>query len=285
MSISLGIYEKALRGENLTTAREWQDFFAQVPEFGFDFVDISIDETEERTARLEWDAHTRDVVRHAAELAGTMIGGLCLSVHRAIGPGSADASTRAKASKVMHDGIRLCHDLGIPVLQVAGYYCYYEDNTDQSEAWYQDMLVDAVPLAARLGVTLGIENVDGTDVTSIRKIMEFVDAINSPYLQAYPDLGNIAEQGLDPQLELTAGRGHMVAMHAKDVRRGEPRRVAMGTGIVDWDTSFQLLAEQHWAGRLMIEMWNDNASDSGDRCKEARRFIVDKLHGAGLAVA
>ena len=146
------------------------------------------------------------------------------------------------------------------------------------------MLSDAVPLAARLGVVMGIENVDGEDVTSITKAVELVESVGSPYLQVYPDLGNIAEQGLDPATELAAGRGHMVAMHAKDVRRGEPRRVDMGTGIVDWDQSFRLLADQHWSGRLMIEMWNDDAPDSVDKCVVAREFIEAKATGAGIPV-
>ena len=131
---------------------------------------------------------------------------------------------------------------------------------------------------------MGIENVDGDDVTSLTKAMEFVDAVDSPYLQLYPDLGNIAEQGLDPGVELTAGEGHMVAMHAKDVRPGEPRRVEMGTGIVDWDRSFALLTAQDWSGRLMIEMWNDDAPDSLSRCTAARAFIEDRAASAGLLV-
>ena len=83
-------------------------------------------------------------------------------------------------------------------------------------------------MAARLGVVMGIENVDGTDVNSIRKAMEFVKLAHSPYLQVYPDIGNIAERQLDASIELEAGRGHMVAIHVKDVRPGEPRRVPMG---------------------------------------------------------
>lgn len=282
--ITVGIYEKALNGHPHGSS-DWDAYLAQVSDLGFSFIDISVDETPERIARLDWDSAMRREVRKSAERSGTMLGGLCLSVHRSIGPGSADPTVRARAKEVMRDGIRLCHDLGIPVLQVAGYYCYYESPTENSERWYQEMLEDAVPLAANLGVTLGIENVDGTDVTSIRKIMQFVSAIDSPYLQAYPDLGNIAEQSLDPAIELAAGRGHMVAMHAKDVRVGEPRRVRMGEGIVDWDTSFALLAEQNWSGRLMIEMWNDDAPESSAVSVAAREFISEKMRNAGLAVA
>ncbi|WP_296500242.1 TIM barrel protein, partial [uncultured Actinomyces sp.] len=220
----------------------------------------------------------------AAEAAGTAIGGICLSLHRRIAPGSADPDVRRCAREVMARGLRVCHDLGVPVIQLAGYYCYYEDPNPDAERWYAQLLADAVPLAARLGVVMGIENVDGDDVTSLTKAMEFVDAVDSPYLQLYPDLGNIAEQGLDPGVELTAGEGHMVAMHAKDVRLGEPRRVEMGTGIVDWDRSFALLTAQDWSGRLMIEMWNDDAPDSLSRCTAARAFIEDRAASAGLLV-
>lgn len=168
---------------------------------------------------------------------------------------------------------------------MAGYYCYYELPTDDAEGCYLEMLEEAVVLASRMGVILGIENVDGTDVTSIRKAMEFVRRVDSPYLQVYPDLGNIAEQGLHPDVELGAGWGHMVALHAKDVRPGEPRRVEMGTGIVDWDHTFQILYRQAWSGRLMIEMWNDDSPDSAQKCVAAREFLTEKLLNADFVVA
>jgi len=284
-TITLGIYEKALRGNELATRADWEAFLAQVPEAGFSFVDMSVDESPRREARLDWDRARRGVVRRAVETVGTAIGGLCLSVHRKIGPGSADPGVRERARDAMTRGIRLCHDLGIPVLQVAGYYCYYEEPNPDAARHYREMLAEAAAQAATYGVMLGIENVDGRDVTSITRAMEVVDAIDSPWLQVYPDIGNIAEQGLDPAAELAAGEGHMVAMHAKDVRRGEPRRVPMGEGVVDWDGSFALLARQRWSGRLMIEMWNDDAPDSLERCQAARRFIEDKALGAGFHIA
>ena len=288
--ISLGIYEKALRGGppavsgSRVAGEAWRVFLDQVPRAGFSFLDLSIDESPEREARLDWDTGQCRTVRRAAEAAGTDIGGICLSVHRRIGPGSADPAVRRRAREVMARGLQVCHDLGVPVIQLAGYYCYYEDPNPDAERWYAQLLADAVPTAARLGVVMGIENVDGDDVTSLTKAMEFVDAVDSPYLQLYPDLGNIAEQGLDPGVELAAGEGHMVAMHAKDVRPGEPRRVEMGAGVVDWDRSFALLAAQGWSGRLMIEMWNDDVPDSLSRCAAARAFIEERAASAGIAI-
>jgi len=93
--IKLGIYEKALVG-----LPDWAAFFAQVPDAGFSFVDLSIDETPERAARLDWDRATRRLVRDAAADAQVQIGGLCLSLHRSVMPGSADPEMRRGGGRV-----------------------------------------------------------------------------------------------------------------------------------------------------------------------------------------
>lgn len=277
--VTLGVYEKALRWTG-----SWADLFGQARDAGYAFVDISVDESPARAARLAWTPEQRAEVRRAAAAAGVQIGGLCLSVHRRIAPGSGDVGTRDRAAEVLRQGVDLCADLGISVLQLAGYYHYYEDPNPDGRRHYVACLRDGAAYAARRGVLLGIENVDGDDITSINRAMEVVEEIGSPWLQVYPDVGNLAEQQLEPVSELRRGQGHMVALHVKDVRPGEPRRVPMGEGVVDWDTSFAELARQRWSGRIMVEMWNDDAADSVSTSAAAREFITHKLAGAGIPV-
>jgi L-ribulose-5-phosphate 3-epimerase UlaE len=38
-----------------------------------------------------------------------------------------------------------------------------------------------------------LENVDGDDAASVNQAMIFVDALDSPWFQVYPDIGNLAE--------------------------------------------------------------------------------------------
>lgn len=45
----IGLYEKAL-----PSGWSWQERLDAVKELGFDFLEISIDESEERLARLDW---------------------------------------------------------------------------------------------------------------------------------------------------------------------------------------------------------------------------------------
>ena len=47
--LNLGIYEKALPKDI-----DWVERIKLVKECGYDFVEISIDETDERLARLDW---------------------------------------------------------------------------------------------------------------------------------------------------------------------------------------------------------------------------------------
>lgn len=279
-TIHLGIYEKALAWRG-----SFPDLFAQAAQAGFSFVDLSVDESAERIGRLGWDAAQCRHVRHAAADAGVALGGLCLSAHRRIAPGSADPKVRDHARRVLVQGIDLCAKLHIPVLQLAGYYAFYEEPNERAREHYVECLRAGADHAALRGVQLGIENVDGTDITSITEAMRVVTEIGSPWLQLYPDLGNLAEQGLDPETELAAGAGHMLALHAKDVRPGEPRRVPMGEGVVDWDATFAALARHRWSGRIMIEMWNDDAPDSAQRSATARQFIAGQLRRAGFTVA
>lgn len=276
-AIRLGIYEKAL-----VWTGDWAALFEQVREAGFGFVDLSVDETPERAARLDWTAEECTKVRVAALTSGIQIGGICLSVHRAVMPGSADPAMRERAAEVYRKGINLAARLGVSVVQVAGYYAYYEPDDPAARQRYIDNLLAAVPHAARMGVILAIENVDGHDIASVPDVMELVRLAGSPWVQCYPDVGNIAGHGGDPATELRAGAGHIVAVHVKDVLPGEPRRIPFGRGIVDFDAAFDELARQRWSGRIMLEMWNDNASDSIEKCRVGREFITAKLAAAGL---
>ncbi|MGQ4535444.1 L-ribulose-5-phosphate 3-epimerase [Dermabacteraceae bacterium P13264] len=277
-TVRLGIYEKAL------VSAPWPEFFPQVREAGFSFVDLSIDETPERAARLDWSPEERLRVREAARDAGVQIGALCLSLHRRIMPGSADPEVRRQALEVYRKGIDLAADLGVSVVQVAGYYAHYEADDPAARERYIDTLKAALPHAACQGIVLAIENVDGHDIASIPDAMAVVRECDSPWLQCYPDVGNIAEHGGEATEELAAGEGRMVALHVKDVLPGEPRRIPFGQGVADFDTAFTELARQRWQGRIMLEMWNDDAPDSIATCVSARHFIEQKLAAAGYAV-
>jgi L-ribulose-5-phosphate 3-epimerase/hexulose-6-phosphate isomerase len=276
-AVSLGIYEKALRDPE-----DWDRFFADVAAAGFAFTDLSIDESAQRASRLRWSQAQCGAVDDAARRAGVGIGALCLSLHRAIGPGSADPATRRRAVDVYRRGVDLAAALGCSLIQVAGYYAHYEPDHAKARHWYVEALDQALTHAAVAGVTLGVENVDGHDIDSISAALELVRELDSPYLALYPDIGNLAEHQLDVVAELRRGQGRMAAIHLKDVRVGEPRRVPLGAGITDFPAAFAELRRQDWRGRMLIEMWNDNAENSAALAADARVKAARMLKEAGI---
>lgn len=275
--LPIGIYEKALPFNV-----DWPERLALAREVGFDFVEISIDESDERLGRLDWPARERASLRAAIADSGAPIITMCLSGHRKYPLGSADAATRQRAFDIMKKAVDFSVDVGVRVIQLAGYYVYYEPHDDGSLPRYQAGLGRGLEWASQAGVMLALENVDGHDVDSVTQAMVFVNAFNSPWFQVYPDIGNLSEHGLDVCAELELARGHMVGVHVKDTRPGEPRRVPFGAGTTPFVAAFQKLAELNFSGPVLLEMWNDDSPDSLRIVQQSRQWIVARMVEAGL---
>lgn len=275
-SLPIGVYEKAL-----PQALSWEQRLRTAHEAGFDFVELSVDESDARLGRLQLGQERKDI-RTAMELTGVPLKTMCLSGHRKYPLGSQTLANRDKAAEILARAIELAVELGIRVIQLAGYYVYYEKETEQSIRYYEAGLARGLELASQAGVMLGIENMDTLGVTSLAEGMRLVRQFDSPWLQLYPDVGNLTERGKDTLRELELAQHHMVALHVKDTRPGEPRRVPFGEGDVPFETVFRKLAELNYRGPVLVEMWNDNAADSFDKVKAAKRWVETKMTAAGL---
>jgi L-ribulose-5-phosphate 3-epimerase len=275
--LPIGIYEKALPFNV-----DWFERLAKAKEAGFDFVEISVDESDERLSRLDWSAAERANLRTAIAQTGVPLTTMCLSGHRKYPLGSADPATRQRAFDIMQKAIDFAVDIGVRVIQLAGYYVYYEPHTANSLPRYQDGLARGLEWASKAGVMLAMENVDGNDVDSVTQAMVFVDAFNSPWFQVYPDIGNISEHGLDVCAELELARGHIVGVHVKDTVPGEPRRVPFGEGTVPFANAFRKLTEMNFAGPVLLEMWNDDSPDSMRIVQESREWVMARMREGSL---
>jgi predicted hexulose-6-phosphate isomerase len=275
--LPIGIYEKAL-----PSFAAWEECLTLAKTAGFDFVEMSVDESEQRLGRLNWSGIQRQELRNAISATGISVPTMCLSGHRRYPLGSADSSTRALALEILRKAIDLAADTGIRIIQIAGYFVYYEPHLEDTRLRYRDGLEIGLEWASNAGVMLALENVDGNDVMSVSSAMTFVEDFNSPWFQIYPDIGNLAEHGLDVCAELERGRGHYVGIHVKDTRPGQPRRIPFGQGVVPFLQAFQKLAEMNFNGPVMLEMWNDDAPDSMRIVAGARSWILQRMIEGGL---
>ena len=77
---------------------------------------------------------------------------MCLSAHRRFPLGSHDPEIRARSVALFRDAARLCCDLGVRIIQLAGYDVYYEQGDADTIAWFRENLAKCVEIAAQEGV-------------------------------------------------------------------------------------------------------------------------------------
>src|SRR6056297_578589 len=112
----LGLYEKAM--PNTLSIKQKM---TEAKNAGFDFLELSIDETDEKLGRLQWSEKEKSDIMKAALETDIKIMSVCLSGHRKFPIGSEDEKIRSRGMEIMSDAIDLAYDLGIRIIQVAGY--------------------------------------------------------------------------------------------------------------------------------------------------------------------
>lgn len=250
---TLGLYEKSMPG-NLS----WREKLTYARDAGFDFVEISIDESDEKLERLKMNKEERlELVKTMYEV-GVPIRTMCLSGHRKYPLGSSNPDTVARGLEIMEHAIKLAEDLGVRIIQLAGYDVYYEESTSQTVARFEENLNKVTQMAASAGVTLGFETMETEFMDTVEKAMKYVDMIGSPYLTVYPDCGNIKNASVtyktDVLEDLRSGSGHTVAMHLKETVPGVFREVPFGTGHVDFEAMIQT-AWEVGIRKYVTEFW------------------------------
>jgi predicted hexulose-6-phosphate isomerase len=167
--------------------------------------------------------------------------------------------------------------VGIRIVQLAGYDEYYNTPNSKTRLLFVQALKEVVCYAASRGISLAFETMETDMMDSIKKIMKFVNNINSPYLQIYPDVGNLTSVGINVQRDFMAGSGHIMAIHLKDTIPGRIRDIPYGDGIVDFVAFFRYLLKINYKGLLVAEMWaTDDRQASIDYIKKAREFLLGK---------
>ena len=275
-----GIYEKAL-----TPTDSWQTRLETVRSLGFDFLEICIDEKDDRIDRL-YNSNKRAKIIGASLHTGIPIPSMCLSAHRRFSFGSADSERRDIAWDIMVRAIEFADELGVSIIQIAAYDVYYEPSTKESRARFIDTLGKAVDLASKYKITLANEIMDTPFMNSITKHLTLEKEIHNPWLKVYPDLGNLTAWGNDVVSELNKGRNHIAQVHLKDTLPvtdsfpGKFRDVSFGSGCVDFPLCFETLNQIGYKGSYLLEMWHHNDDNGTQRVEESKRYIERKFAAA-----
>lgn len=270
MAALLTVYEKAMP-ENLS----WKEKLEAAKDAGFDGVEISIDETEKKLSRLDWSPKQRRDFLMLTKETGAVVQTMCLSGHRKYPLGSNDPCLCARGMEIARKAIDFAGDTGIRIIQLAGYDVYYEESTTETRDRFEENIRRVAEMAAQKGVILAFETMETPFMNTVAKAMTYVEAICSPYLQVYPDVGNISNGASDVANDIKNGRGHIVAAHLKETKPGVFRNLHYGEGVVDFPMVIDQLKAQG-VGLYNAEFWYDAAYQGGNwkrALKEAQDFL------------
>ncbi len=282
---ALGIYEKAL-----PPVESWREKLSVAKEAGYAFVELSVDESDERLERLRWGERERASLREAIAETGVRIPSMCLSAHRRFPLGSENVRTRERAFEIMKQAIELAVDVGIRNVQLAGYDVYYETGNAATRRNFVEALKRAIRWAARAEVMLSMEIMDHPLMNSIGRFMELAEQAPSPWFTVYPDIGNLSAWGNDIEREFSRGIERITAVHLKDTKAvtgtfsGQFKEVPFGEGCVDFVEFFRIMADLDYSGPFVIEMWTEKAPDPIREITHARRWILDKMAEGGFSL-
>lgn len=269
-SYSLGLYEKSM-----PSVIDWNQRIHSAKKAGYDFVEISIDESDERLERLDNPILELEVkealVKHQMPAVS-----LCLSAHRKYPLGSHDPEIRAQSLEIFRKAVDFAVRLGITIIQLAGYDVYYEDGDAETRRYFEENLRYCIDYASKKAILCGFETMETAFMDTVEKAMHYCDKMNSPYLQVYPDIGNLNNASLlyghNLYKDIEKGRGHILAVHLKETIPGKYRDMDFGEGAVDFEKGIQTFWDQ--GIRLYsAEFWFDGKEDYETRLKEHASFL------------
>jgi len=251
---AIGLYEKAIP-KNMS----WSEKLLCAKDCNYDFLEISIDETEDKLSRLNWTKEQRREMLDLMRNLDLPIRSMCLSAHRKYPFGASEKAVRDRGMEIMEKAISFADDLGIRIIQLAGYDVYYEEGNEKSRERFIENLEKATKMAATRGILMGFETMETEFMNTTEKAMQYVNLIGSPYLGVYPDSGNLTNASLlynkSVAEDLETGRGHIVAMHLKETLPGVFREVPFLTGHVDFEGVIRK-ARDLGVRRFVTEMWD-----------------------------
>ncbi len=229
----LGLYEKAM-----PDTLSWAERLSAAKAAGFDYVEMSVDESDTKQARLDMSKFERLALVKDMMQEGIRVESMCLSGHRRYPLGSLNADVRKKSVEVMQKAIILAADLGIRIIQIPGYDEYYNPSDERTQSYFGEGLYSCVEAASQYGVILGFETMELPFMNTVWKAMFWVKKLNSPYLKIYPDSGNITCGALADYRavasDVASGAGHIAAVHLKESAPGKYREIPYGEGHVDF---------------------------------------------------
>lgn len=250
----IGLYEKAMR--NTLT---WKEKLQCAKECGYDYLEISIDATEEKINRIYMDTEEKREIMEAIFDTGIPIGSMSVSALTKYALGDPDQAVRDRGMEIAEKSIQLSSALGVRTVMIPGYDIYYGESTIETKRYFLENIREIAEIAEREGILVGFETMENNFMNTTGKAVQYVNMVDSAYLKIYPDAGNITNAAVanrhDVCEDLSLGKGKLIALHLKETKPDVYREVPFLTGHVE----FERIINTAWklgVRRYVTELWD-----------------------------
>lgn len=217
--------------------------------------DVGIQAVEIGTTR---DSETLKRMIACSEKTGVRIHSIMNSDHWGCPLSSPDPDVVEKGMECMRVSFQNAKDCGadtvLLVPAVVNPQVMYRDAYERSQKQIRKLL----PLAEKLKVIIGVENVWNKFLLSPIEFARYVDEFESPFLKAYFDCGNVVLFGFPQDWIRTLG-SRIVKLHVKGFDARKSQFVNLREGTIDWPEVRRALKEINYSGFMTAELGGGDA--------------------------
>jgi hexulose-6-phosphate isomerase len=149
----------------------------------------------------------------------------------------------------------------------------YRDAWNRSQAQIRKL----IPLARELKIVIAIEEVWNKFLLSPLEMANYIGEFQSPWIQAWFDVGNVVLYGYPQDWIRTLGKG-IAKVHLKDFKRKENgfEWGNLGEGDVDWAAVREAFRETGYSGSAICELSGGDEAYLRDVSRRVDRLVLGR---------
>jgi L-ribulose-5-phosphate 3-epimerase len=221
------------------------------------------------------DEHEAEEIKKAAEGANVRIDSVMNMDHWKYPLSSSDTAVVEKSLGGMraslHNAKLWGSDAVLLVPAVVNPQTSYRDAWSRSQKEIRKLL----PLAEELKIVIAIEEVWNRFLLSPLEMAMYIKEFQSPWIQAWFDVGNVVIYGYPQDWIRTLGKS-IVKVHVKDFKRKESgyEWVNLGDGDVDWEAVREAFREIGYSGSAIAELKGGDQAYLRDVSRRVDRLVL-----------
>jgi len=228
-------------------------------------------------APTEPDASKAEEIKKAADGANIRIDSVMNMDHWKYPLSSADPAVVEKSLAGMRTSLRNAKLWGSDAVLLVP--AVVNPQTSYRDAWTRSQreIHKLIPLAEELKIVIAIEEVWNKFLLSPLEMAAYIKEFESPWIQAWFDVGNVLLYGYPQDWIRTLGKS-IVKVHLKDFKRKQDgyEWVNLGDGDVDWQAVREAFSEIGYSGSAITELKGGDEAYLRDVSRRVDRLILGR---------